>query len=395
MLSLSNKRIILGITGGIAAYKSAELCRLLIKAGARVRVVMSAGAQKFITPLTLQALSGERVHTDLLDSEAEAAMGHIELARWADLIIVAPASANFLARLAHGEASDLLSTLTLATKAPILLAPAMNQQMWQDQRTRDNLAQLANQGFSLMEPDSGEQACGDVGPGRMPEPTAIAGRAAEFFDTGLLAGRTVCITAGPTREAIDPVRFISNHSSGRMGYALAEAAMEAGARVTLISGPVHLQAPEGVHLVRVESAQQMLDACLANPAEIFIAVAAVADYRPEAPATNKIKKHADTMTLSLVKNPDILATMASQSPRPYCVGFAAETERLVEHGRAKLQAKQLDLVFANNATETFNSDEATVTAIWQDSEQQLDTASKSQLARTMIELISRGQHRDD
>lgn len=388
MLSLNNKHIVLGITGGIAAYKSAELCRLLRKAGARVRVVMTAGAQAFITPLTMQALSGERVHTDLLDPEAEAAMGHIQLARWADLVLVAPASANFLARLSHGEGADLLSTLSLATTAPTLLAPAMNHRMWQDQRTRDNLDQLRGLGFHLLMPDSGDQACGESGPGRLPEPASIVRHAASLFDTGLLAGRHVLITAGPTREAIDPVRYISNHSSGRMGYALARAALEAGARVTLVTGPVSLDPPEDATVIHVETALGMLTACQSHPCDIFIAVAAVADYRCADIAGHKIKKDDETLSLSLIRNPDILATIAATQPRPFCVGFAAETDNLAGNARSKLESKRLDLVFANHATETFGREDAQSIAIWKEGEQSLQPASKAQLARSMVSLIS-------
>ncbi|MES2624081.1 MAG: bifunctional phosphopantothenoylcysteine decarboxylase/phosphopantothenate--cysteine ligase CoaBC, partial [Pseudomonadota bacterium] len=290
MSSLNNKHIILGITGGIAAYKSAELCRLLIKAGAQVKVVMTKGAQEFITPLTMQSLSGNRVHTQLLDTEAEAAMGHIELARWADLILVAPASANFMARLAHGEAQDLLATLCLASKSPVAIAPAMNQAMWGNTTTQQNLSTIKQNGIHVFGPDAGAQACGDVGLGRMQEPQQLLEQAAGLFETGVLAGLNVVITAGPTREAVDPVRFISNHSSGKMGYALARAAIEAGASVTLVSGPTSLTPPAGVSFIAVESAEQMLAACQNNPGDIFIGVAAVADYRPAKPAQQKIKK---------------------------------------------------------------------------------------------------------
>jgi phosphopantothenoylcysteine decarboxylase/phosphopantothenate--cysteine ligase len=379
MSSLQNKRIILGITGGIAAYKSAELCRQLQKAGAEVRVVMTAGAQEFITPLTLQALSGHKVHTQLLDADAEAAMGHIELARWADLILVAPASANFIARLANGEASDLLTTLCLARRGPLALAPAMNQAMWSNAQTQTNLAALAKSGIQLFGPASGEQACGDVGMGRMSEPERLVQDA---------AGLKMTITAGPTREAIDPVRFISNHSSGKMGYALARAAVEAGAAVTLISGPVSLPAPDRVELVRVETAQEMLKACEASECEIFVGVAAVADYRAATTATQKIKKNADELSLPLVRNPDILAAMASRQPRPFCAGFAAETENLAANAQGKLAAKKLDLIFANDASSTFGQDEATVTAYWNGGEQMFPLGSKEQLARQMIALIA-------
>lgn len=388
MSSLQNKRIILGITGGIAAYKSAELCRLLIKAGADVRVVMTAGAQEFITPLTLQALSGHKVHTQLLDADAEAAMGHIELARWADLILVAPASANFCARLANGEASDLLTTLCLARRGPLALAPAMNQAMWGNAQTQQNLAALTKNGVHLFGPAAGEQACGDVGMGRMSESEQLVRDAAGLFTSGALSGVKVTITAGPTREAIDPVRYISNHSSGKMGYALARAAVEAGANVTLISGPVSLPPPERVGVVAVQSAQDMLQACEALACDIFIGVAAVADYRPAEAAPQKIKKNAEAMTLALVRNPDILAAMSARTPRPFCAGFAAETENLAANAQAKLAAKNLDLIFANDASATFGQDDASVVAYWGGGERNFPQGSKEQLARQMIALIA-------
>ncbi len=388
MLSLSNKQVILGITGGIAAYKAAELCRLLMKAGADVRVVMTPSALEFITPLTFQALSGNRVYTDLLDEEAEAAMGHIELARWADLILIAPASANFIARLGQGRAEDLLSTLCLAAPATIAVAPAMNQNMWLDAATQDNLLLLLERGIQVFGPDSGEHACGDIGPGRMLEPEYIAVEAAKLFDIEALAGVNVTITAGPTREAIDPVRYISNHSSGKMGYALARAAMEAGAKVVLISGPVALEPPPRVKLVSVESARQMLDACQEVLGDIFISVAAVADYRPETTATEKIKKNDKTMTLNLVKNPDILASISLSEKRPFCVGFAAETENLEDFAKKKMVDKKLDLIFANNAAQTFNSESALATAYWPGGEQKFALSSKTVLTRAMIALIA-------
>lgn len=388
MPSLQNKRVLLGISGGIAAYKSAEICRQLQQAGAEVRVAMTAAAQQFITPLTLQALSGHRVHTDLLDAEAEAAMGHIELARWADLILVAPASANFITRLAHGAASDLLSALCLARRGPLALAPAMNQAMWAAEQTQDNLARLRAQGVHVFGPDAGEQACGDVGMGRMREPTLLVEESAALFSSGVLDGLRVTITAGPTREAIDPVRYISNHSSGKMGYALAAAAVEAGAQVRLVSGPVALPVPDRVTLVRVDSAAQMLQACQDAPGDLFIAVAAVADYRVAEPAAHKMKKIAGTLQLTLHRNPDILATIAASEPRPFCVGFAAETEHLADHARAKLTGKGLDLIFANDATATFGSDSSSALALWADGEQQLPMANKAQLARHMVALIA-------
>jgi phosphopantothenoylcysteine decarboxylase/phosphopantothenate--cysteine ligase len=391
MLSLSNKRILLGITGGIAAYKSAELTRLFIKAGAEVRVVMTQSATEFITPLTLQALSGNRVHLDLLDPEAEAAMGHIELARWADLVLVAPATANSIARITHGEADDILTTLVLATPAPIAIAPAMNQGMWSDAQTQANIAALAARGYTLIGPGSGEQACGDVGLGRLSEPDEIVTACAALFDTGALAGRHVVITGGPTREALDPVRYISNHSSGKMAYALAAEAAAAGARVTLISGPVTLATPDRVTRVDVVSAQDMLAATLevVGSSDVFIGVAAVADYRPAQIAEQKIKKAGEEMTLSLVKNPDIIAEVARLAQRPtLVVGFAAETENVVANGQGKLKAKNLDLLFANQATDTFNSDSVAITAVDAAGVREFPAGNKQLVARKMLQLIA-------
>jgi phosphopantothenoylcysteine decarboxylase/phosphopantothenate--cysteine ligase len=391
MLSLSNKRILLGITGGIAAYKCAELTRLFIKAGAEVRVVMTQSATEFITPLTLQALSGNRVHLDLLDPEAEAAMGHIELARWADLVLVAPATANSIARITHGEADDILTTLVLATPAPIAIAPAMNQGMWSDAQTQANIAALAARGYTLIGPGSGEQACGDVGLGRLSEPDEIVTACAALFDTGALAGRHVVITGGPTREALDPVRYISNHSSGKMAYALAAEAAAAGARVTLISGPVTLATPDRVTRVDVVSAQDMLAATLevVGSSDVFIGVAAVADYRPAQIAEQKIKKAGEEMTLSLVKNPDIIAGVARLAQRPtLVVGFAAETENVVANGQGKLKAKNLDLLFANQATDTFNSDSVAITAVDAAGVREFPAGNKQLVARKMLQLIA-------
>ena len=390
MLSLTNKRILLGITGGIAAYKSAELTRLLVKAGAEVHVAMTPSATEFITPLTLQALSGHRVHLDLLDAEAEAGMGHIELARWADLIVIAPATADFMARMTHGQADDLLTAVILASTAHIAIAPAMNQAMWADGITQSNLTALQHRRIHVWGPASGEQACGDVGPGRMIEPQEIADRCAGMFETTQLTGKKVLITGGPTREAIDPVRFISNHSSGKMAFALAAEAAAAGALVSLVSGPVHLPTPDRVGRTDVESAEQMLDAVMERVADtdIFIGVAAVADYRPATIEEQKIKKNADSMTLALVKNPDIISCVAALPDGPMVVGFAAETEQLEVNGTEKLKRKGLDLLFANKATETFNSDEVTVTALSGHSQQTLGPGSKLNIARLMLDLIT-------
>lgn len=396
MQRLVNKRVLLGVSGGIAAYKSAELVRRLKDAGADVRVVMTRGAREFITPLTLQALSGNPVHGDLLDPNAEAAMGHIELARWADLILIAPTTADLMARLAQGRGDDLLTTLVLATDAELALAPAMNQAMWRDPATQANLQLLVERGFKVFGPAAGEQACGDIGPGRMLEPADIAARAADCFSYGALSGVHVLINAGPTREAIDPVRYISNHSSGKMGFALAEAAVEAGARVTLVAGPVTLPTPGRVTRVDVVSAEEMLSACeQALPADIFIASAAVADYRPARVAESKLKKDPSSgegFTLSMVRNPDILATIASHPQRPWSVGFAAETDRLLEYASDKLQRKNLDMIIANDVSQPgigFNSDENAVTLIDRALQQHhLPCASKQKLARQIIAHIA-------
>jgi len=396
MQRLLNKQVVLGISGGIAAYKSAELVRRLKDAGADVRVVMTRAAHEFITPLTLQALSGNPVHGDLLDPAAEAAMGHIELARWADLVLIAPATADLMARLANGRGDDLLTTLVLATDAPVALAPAMNQAMWRDSATQANLQTLLQREIRVFGPAAGEQACGDIGPGRMLEPTDIAARCAECFERGLLSGRHVLINAGPTREAIDPVRYISNHSSGKMGFALAEAAAEAGARVTLVAGPVNLPTPARVDRIDVVSAADMLAACeAALPADLFIASAAVADYRPASCASGKLKKDTASdagMTLQLVRNPDILATLATHAQRPWCVGFAAETDDVLGYASDKLTRKNLDLIIANDVSQPgigFNSDDNAVTLIDRSlTPQSLPRASKHKLARQIIAFIA-------
>ncbi len=395
MSSLANKQILLGVTGGIAAYKSADLVRRLQDAGASVQVVMTPAAQEFITPLTLQALSGNPVHTQLLDPEAEAGMGHIQLARWADLVLIAPASADFMARLTQGMGNDLLTSICLATAAPIALAPAMNQGMWRNQATQANLDLLIERKIHIFGPADGGQACGDIGPGRMLEPLQLVDATASLFATGSLAGKTLVITAGPTREAIDPVRYLSNHSSGKMGYALAEAAAEAGAKTILISGPTQLKTPPRVQRIDVTSAQQMFDASMAaaDSCDVFIAAAAVADYRPAQVAPQKLKKGADeSITLTLVKNPDIVASVAALPKRPFTVGFAAESENLLDYGRAKLVHKKLDLVIANNISDSrigFNSDENAVTVMDEHSNHELSQRSKQQLARELIALIAR------
>ena len=392
---LSNRNIIIGVSGGIAAYKAAELIRLFRKAGASVRVIMSRGAQEFITPLTLQALSGQPVHTELLDEEAELGMGHIELARWADAMLIAPATADIIARLASGRADDLLTTVALATPAPLWVAPAMNQQMWANPATTANIERLKERQIRITGPDAGEQACGDVGPGRLLDPEEIVQALAKSFDLQGLAGRRVVVTAGPTREAIDPVRYISNHSSGKMGFAIARAAAEAGAYCVLIAGPVNLLTPEGVIRVDVESADAMMSAVkdqLSAGVDLFIAAAAVADYKPLAAAEQKIKKSSDTMTLQLVKNPDIVSHVANSDQRPaVVVGFAAETEKVLDHARDKLERKGLDAIVANDVSRAdigFNSDNNAVTIINRTSVNTIPAASKQVVAQKLIDEFS-------
>ncbi len=393
MGSLNNKRVLLGVTGGIAAYKSAELIRCLQGEGAEVRVVMTPAATEFITPLTLQALSGNPVSLKLLDTAAEAAMGHIELARWADLILVAPASADFIARLCHGEGNDLLSTVCLASHSMIAVAPAMNKHMWENAATQQNLQLLREHAIHIFGPASGYQACGDRGEGRMEAPASLCTMASNLFVSGLLSGKKIVITAGPTREALDPVRYISNHSSGKMGYALAQAAVAAGATTVLVSGPVQLEPPERVKTITVESAAEMLNATLneVGGADIFIAAAAVADYRPASIAEQKIKKNDDDMFLQLIKNPDIVATVAALPKRPLTVGFAAETENLEHHATLKLHKKNLDLVIANDVSDTeigFNSDDNRVLLVQPSSSKALPTMNKHLLANKLIEHIA-------
>ncbi len=393
MAHLINRNVVLGVSGGIAAYKSAELLRQLQELGAQVRVIMTRGAQQFITPLTLQALSGNPVHTQLLDSEAEQGMGHIELARWADLLLIAPATADLISRLAAGAADDLLTTVALATAAPKLVAPAMNQQMWRDSATVNNIDLLSQRGFVLVGPAEGEQACGDIGPGRMEQPQVIAARAAAMFDSGLLTGKRVVISAGPTREALDPVRYISNHSSGKMGFALAQAAVDAGAKTVLVSGPVSLESPAHVRRIDVQSATEMLDQCVEQCADsdIFIACAAVADYRPADVQSQKIKKGPETISLEMVRNPDIVATIASADARPFTVGFAAETNDVVAYAREKMQRKGLDMIVANDVSQSdigFNSEDNEVTVIWPGGEQALPRSAKTNIARQIIALIA-------
>lgn len=397
MQHLSNKRVLLGVTGSIAAYKAADLIRRLREAGAEVRVVMTDGAKAFVTPLTFQALSGLPVHENLLDKDAEAAMGHIELARWADVILIAPASANSLAGLAQGRADELLNAVCLASDVPLAIAPAMNKHMWADQATQENVRLLAQRGVLFIGPDSGEQACGDVGEGRMVDSETILSRLAELFSIGSLSGQTVLITAGPTREALDPVRYLSNHSSGKMGYAIAEAAVEAGAKVILISGPVSLEIPDRVTRINVESAADMEKAVkeYISAAEIFVSTAAVADYRPVTVQQDKIKKKEKRLTLELEKNTDILSMVKIDYPQTFCVGFAAETQDLENYAQAKLKQKNIEMIVANlvgptaEKTEgTFNSDMNELNIYWQDGDLKLELGSKTKLARQLIALIS-------
>ena len=393
---LSGKHILLGVTGGIAAYKSAELVRRLREQGAGVRVVMTQAAQAFITPLTLQALSGRPVHTELLDSDAEAAMGHIELARWADAVLVAPATADCLARLAQGRADDLLAAICLATEAPLAVAPAMNRAMWRNPATQENMARLERRGIHRFGPEAGEQACGETGPGRMAEPETLLLQLAGLFQTGTLAGRHVLVTAGPTREALDPVRYLSNRSSGKMGFAVAAAAVEAGARVTLVSGPVNLPTPAGVHRVDVETAAEMHAAVMqqAGSADICIAAAAVADYRPARTADRKLKKSAPAITLELERNPDIVAAVAALPDGPFTVGFAAETESTAGNARTKRQAKSLDMIAANTVGPGlgFEVDENELQVFWDGGSRRLARSHKRRLARELIALVAERYH---
>lgn len=393
MSSLANKRIIVGITGGIAAYKGAEIVRRLQDQNAEVRVVMTTAATEFIRPLTLQALTGHPVHTDLLDPDAEAAMGHIELARWADLVLIAPATANFISTMVHGGADDLLSTLCLATSAKIAVAPAMNQAMWSHAANQHNIELLKARETVVIDPDSGTQACGDIGPGRLQQPERIVEQLEDIFESGLLQGKKVVITAGPTREAIDPVRYISNHSSGKMGYALASSLTEAGATVVLISGPVSLDSPERCQLIPVVSTDDMLKASMAaaEDANIFISAAAVADYRVAKIADHKIKKQTKNLSLQLEQNPDIVSTVASAYKQLYVVGFAAETENIETYAKDKLVRKKLNAIIVNDVSRKdigFNSEDNEVSWIDPQSCTPLGKKSKAQLARDIVELIA-------
>jgi len=392
MSSSLPKRVLLGVTGGIAAYKSAELVRRLRERGAEVQVVMTAGARQFVAPLTFQALSGRPVRSDLWDEAAEAAMGHIELARWAERIVVAPASADFLARLANGLADDLLATLCLASDAPLAVAPAMNRLMWANAATQANVATLRSRGVAILGPAEGDQACGETGPGRMLEPGEILDALLPVdAATGALAGRRVVVTAGPTRERIDPVRFITNRSSGKMGFAVAEAARAAGADVILVSGPVNVATPPGVQRVNVETAEQMMDAVSAQlpGMDIFIAAAAVSDYRPVQASAEKIKKTSDSLMLALSRTTDILATVAAGASRPFVVGFAAETQNVERNALAKLEGKRLDMIAANQVGDrlAFDCEDNAPTVYWPGGKRDLPRAPKRQLADDLVAVI--------
>jgi phosphopantothenoylcysteine decarboxylase / phosphopantothenate---cysteine ligase len=390
---MQGKHILLGVTGGIAAYKSPDLVRRLLERGAEVQVVMTRGAREFVTPTTFQAVSGRAVRTDLWDAAAEAAMGHIELARWADAVLIAPASADFLARLATGLGDDLLATLCLATEAPIAVAPAMNRIMWANAATRANVATLAARGVRILGPAEGDQACGEVGEGRMLEPIELAERLQALLGGGALAGRRVLVTAGPTRERIDPVRFISNRSSGRMGFAVAQAAHEAGASVVLVAGPVSLPTPAGITRIDVESAADMLAAVLRSIAgtDVFISTAAVADYRPARAAEHKIKKTNDTLDLSMERTADVLGTVAARPDRPFVVGFAAETQAVEQNARAKLLKKNLDMIAANEVGDdkAFDAADNQLVVLARNARHELGQGSKLALARSLVALIAR------
>lgn len=394
MKDLTGQKILLGITGGIAAYKSAVLCRELKRLGAEVRVIMTAAAVHFITPLTLQALSGHPVNSDLFQAEADHGMGHIELARWADLIMIAPASANTIARLAHGQADDLLTTTVLASDAPLYLAPAMNSLMWRHLATQANIELLTSRGVKILGPAEGDQACGEQGMGRMLEAEQIAEHMQQLTQNELLAGKNIIVTAGPTWEALDPVRGLTNHSSGRMGYALASALQDAGAAITLISGPAALHPPYGVNCIRITSAEEMAESVMANIAtcDIFVGVAAVADYRPVVSAEQKIKKNSETLTLALVRNPDILAMVAALDNAPFTVGFAAETENVTSNAEKKLTAKGIDMIAANPVSgdnSAFNSDSNELTLIDKNGISHLSRCSKPLLAQKLTKEIAR------
>jgi len=395
MSTLQHRRIVLGVSGGIAAYKAPDLVRRLRERGAEVQVVMTAGAQRFVTPTTFQAVAGREVRAELWDPAAEAAMGHIELARWADLILLAPATADLIARLASGRADDLLTTLVLATDAKVALAPAMNRLMWSHPATQANIAILRHRGVEVLGPGRGEQACGETGDGRMLEPLEIVAGVEHLLPvatSSALAGKHVLITAGPTRERLDPVRYISNRSSGKMGFALADAARAAGAEVTLVAGPVNLPTPIGVKRIDVESAAQMHAAVEAavGVADVFIGTAAVADYRPAVVAERKIKKSGERVEIVLERTPDILASVAARQQRPFVVGFAAETHDVETYARGKLESKNLDLIAANEVGDdkVFDQDDNALIVLWREGRALIGPASKQIVAKELIELIT-------
>jgi len=398
-MATSPKNILLGISGGIAAYKTPELVRRLRDRGAEVQIVLTRSAREFVTETSLQAVSGRPVRSNIWDKDAEAAMSHIELARWADVVLIAPATAEMMSRLASGGAPDLLTTVCLATEAQIAVAPAMNRVMWANPAVQENRRKLEARGVRILGPGVGSQACGEEGAGRMLEPDDIAAAVMHSavvpmaaLDPALLAGRRVMVTAGPTREPIDPVRYISNRSSGKMGYAIAEAARDAGADVLLLSGPVSLPRPEGVEVVDIETAQQLHDMAHRHIAgvDILVAAAAVADYRPATAADDKIKKSADTMTLELVRTPDTLASVSALDPRPFCVGFAAETTNVAEYARQKMQKKKLDMIIANRvgAGLAFDADDNAVEVFWPGDSRRFEKAAKSALAAQLVKLIA-------
>ncbi len=392
MSELEGRRVLLGVTGSIAAYKSPDIVRRLKDQGAEVRVVLTASAEKLVSPTVFQAVSGETVRGDIWDEQAEAAMGHIELAKWADHILIAPATANVIAQLAAGSAENLLTTICLASEAPVTLAPSMNQAMWRDPATQANCDKLRKRNMAFAGPDDGAQACGDVGPGRMSEPSRIVNQLLRGNACGPLEGLRVLISAGPTREAIDPVRFISNRSSGKMGFALARSIADAGASVTLVAGPVNLPTPPGIERINVETTQQMLDAALplAESVDMYIGAAAISDYRPREAAVHKIKKKADTFVLEMVKSPDLLATIAALEDGPFTVGFAAETQKLEEHAASKLERKQLDMIIANLVGEKlcFDADENEVVVLWNGGRHPLAKSSKQDLSRQLVDVIA-------
>jgi phosphopantothenoylcysteine decarboxylase/phosphopantothenate--cysteine ligase len=395
MSSLVNKNVLLGVTAGIAAYKTPDLVRRLRDLGADVQVILSKNASDFVSEIALQAVSGHPVHSHKMDAESESGMGHIDLARWADVVLIAPATANFISRLKNGEADELMTTVCIATNSKIAIAPAMNQQMWANKTTQANIKHLQINNIAILGPDSGDQACGEVGMGRMLQPLDLAQQTANLFETGSLNNKAVMLTAGPTWEALDPVRGITNHSSGLMGYSIAQAAIEAGARVTLVTGPTHLEVPEHVKSIHVVSALDMQKAVMKNidDQDIFIGVAAVADYRPIEVSDNKIKKQNghDTMTITLERNPDILAGVTALDNAPFTVGFAAETNNVKDYARDKLKRKKLDMIAANHVggSETgFGTPDNAITIITEDEIIELSKANKTQIARQLIEHIS-------